>query len=506
MKRFAVFAFAILLVAGLAIQPVAAAQPADLHIEQPDYVESDVVVTQDSDGTPIYEVSGESLLIRVGSVDHANISAIDVRDGPGTISYDESLDLYRFETDGQAGSSELLIQADVDGERVEFEAVIQVEQAAYRTETAESYADLREEANLWQDVEREAQQVNPDEDPEDVVSTGLTLARFFDSPFSTLFADIQGTLVMLFFRPGGWVVLGVLLAMTFIGVASGSRYRNRTQKQLADFGDIQIEKDEAFLEKARRILQQTDYNQVFPDDAARTMRQLFGRNPWIGFKQYMLLRSPRSVKGNVLQMMGEIDYKGYYELDDDGTVTRAFVSREQPDDAVTDGGEVTELALSSLDYENERHREFIDSIPPSQLDDTVFTAEADDIDLDNVNMPISNRDVDDADLLEHLNPEFPADFEHEESMATHLAQFIEFVLEHPHTDELGRSKPGMDLLSFLAEMDSTLADEAQFPVGHFMRREVMWCAEHLEADDEIRETLDRVDGGGVGSEKPEEES
>ena len=508
-RRLFACALVALLALSLTVQPAAAAEPADLTIEQPDYVDSDVVVSSTDAGTPIYEVSGSELLIQVENLDRENTTAFEVRDGPGSISFDEELGLYRFETDGQAGTSEVLIQGRPGGELVEFEAVIQVEQAAFTTRTVEADQELQQNADRWQEVASEAEQVDPTREPEAVVSDGLTYARFFDSPFSTLVQDIQGALAILVFRPGGWVILGILLSIAFIGVASGARYRNRTQKQLADFGDIQAERDEAFLNKARRILQQTDYNQLFPDDVAERMRDLFGRNPWIGFKSYLLLRSPTSVKGNVLKMMSQLGYRGYYRTDDEGAVAEAWVAQTDPGDrgdgedtVRSDGGMVMPLTLSNLDYHTDTHRQFIDTIDHGQLDETVFELSPDDIDLDAVDLPISNREVDDAELIERLNPEFPSDFEHEEEMAEYLAQFIEFVLEHPHTDDMGRSKRGMDLISFLAEMDSTLADEAQFPVGHFMRRELLWVAENLETDAEIGETIDRLESGAVGADRP----
>lgn len=483
--------------AGLAIQPAVADDGlADLEIEQPNYVPTDVVVS-DEDGERIYEVGGDELLIRFTNADHANVTAVDVRDGPGTIEYDENIDLFRFDAEGQAGSSELLFQVEhADGSVSEHRAILQVRDVHWTHRTAEEDQELREAANNWSQVESEAAQIDPDEDPADVVSRGLTFARFIDSPFSTFLADIQAILIMMVFRPGGWAILGVLIGMALIGVASGARYRNRTQKQLADWGDIQHEKDEAYLQKARRILQQNDWNQLFPDEIARAMREYFGRNVWQGFKQYMLLRSPVSVKGTVLQMMAQLGYEGYRVETDDGEIEAIVTTDGEPD-----GENVTAIDLSALDYENEDHREFIEAVDPEDLDEKVYKASDEQIDLSSASFPISNREVDDADLLKEINPAFPEDYENEEEMARHLGQMMQFVIEHPHTDENGQSRRDMDLLSFMSEMDTVLADQAEFPAGHFQRRELLWLADHIAPEDELKETVENLSQDSIGGDE-----
>lgn len=499
LRTFTAYALVTVLVLGLALQPAIAAEPAELHIEQPAYIDSDVTIDQDGDQR-IYQAAGEELLIRLQNAEHANITGAAVTDGPGSLDYDERMDAYRFETD-QSGTSTLRFNVD-DGQGVQtYEAVLQVTDVHFVTRTVERDEEMREAAGKWDDVVRETERIDPDGDPEDIVSTGLTFARFIDSPFSTFIQDMQAALIILIMRPGGWAILGTLLAMTLIGVAGGARYRNRTQKQLAEWGDIQVEKDEAYLNKVRKILQQNDWNQLFPDDIARAMREHFGRNVWQGYKQYLLFRSPASVKATVMQMMAQLDYEGRVKRHDDGNIADAWLERvpgEPADDLETDGGDVERVTLSTLRYQDDEDRAFIDAIDPSELDEEVFEMPSDRIDLDQVDFPISNRDVDDSELLERINPDFPNEFKHEEELARCLGEMLEFVIDHPHTDERGLSDRKMDLLSFMSEMDTVLADEADFYAGHLYRRELFWIADNLSADDEIEETMARVSESGVG--------
>jgi len=475
-----------LLLAYAGIAPVmAAGEQANLSIVQPDYVDGSVT-TDTADDEIIYGVKGPRQLITFESAPNATVSDFGIAEGSGSLDYQASTDLYIFIPDGN-GSTTLFWVAN--GTR--YEAVIQTESVdwVHRSSTADQ--SLNEQAEKYQQIESEVEQMAPDSETDDVISSALTYWKFFDSPFSSLIQDMRGTLAIMFLRPGGLIITGFFLAIALLGVASGARYRNRTQKQLADIGDIEIEKSEAYLKKAKRILSNTDYNEFLPDDAARAMRETLGRNPWIGFKNYLLLRSPVHVKGVVLQMMGAVGYQGRYRRGYDGQITEAWVER---DDVSTDGDGVERMDLSALDYDNIDHRDYVQAVPSDQLDYSVFQ---EDIGPDDVSFPISNRQVDDAELLEELNPHFPDDFEDEEHLARALGSMVEFVCDHDHTDAWGLPHRELDLLSFLAEMDSVLADEADFPVGHVHRRMLVYIADNMEREDEVTETVERLEEDGV---------
>lgn len=499
-------ALLVALVAGVLVTPaVAQSGQADLAIEQPSYVSGDVEETTEG-GDVIYQASGEELLIRVQNADHANIEDVRVQNGPGSINYDASLGLYRFIPDG-AGSSTVVFAVDANGTAAALRAIIQVDNVAWAHRGAEADEQLQTAADKWRQVEREAGEVAPDDDPESVVSDALTYARFLESPLQGLTDSVRGAMAVLALTPGGWLISAIFLGISLLGVASGMKYRNRTQKQLSDYGDIQIEKDEAFLEKVRsRLLQQNDWNQFFPDDVARANRDLFGRNVWQGVKQFSLLWSPRSVKGTVLQLMGQDGYVGHVARDADDALLEAGIERsEDPDtyepptpDINVEGVTVETVDLRGLDFTNDA--DWIDAIDWDQLDDRVFDLERDQIDIDQVHLPVSNRNMDDAEFMETVNPNFPEDFADEEHFAAVCAQVLDFVIEHDYSDELGRPREEMDLLSYLAEMSTVLADDGGFPAAHYQRQVFFWCASNLEAEDEITETVNRISRDGAGGE------
>lgn len=489
-------------VGGAAAQAETGAEPADLHIVQPEYVDGNVE-TDMSGGDRIYRVTGPRHVITLRNVDHQNVTAYGVSDGNGEFNYDQQLDAYTFEPTGNGTTTLYWTAEEQDGNVTttqRYEASIQADRTDWVHRTGSEDAALREKASKFDEIASEVEHVAPGVSVDEAIGDALTYYRFFDSPFSTLFNDMRGVLLMMALRPGGWIIGGFFLGIALLGVASGARYRNRTQKQLRDIGDIEVEKTEAYLKKAQRILSNCDYNDFLPDDAARAMRDLLGRNPWIGFKNYLLLRSPTHVKGLVLQMMAQIGYEGRVTRTPDGAIKDAWVEHPRDEDGsgvtpAPDGGmDVEPVPLAELSPENDADREFINHVPGDELDFDVFQA---DIDPDSVEFPISNRDVDDAQLLDELNPHFPDDFEDEEHLAEALGHVIEYVVNHDHTDEWGRSERELDLLSFLSEMDSVLADEADFPLGHVQRRMLVYVAENMEKEAEMTETVNRLDREGV---------
>jgi hypothetical protein len=499
-------ALLVALVAGVIGAPAAAqSQQADLAIEQPSYVSDDVERTTEG-GDVIYRASGEELLIRVNNADHANITDVQIQNGPGSISYDATLGLYRLNTEGQTGSSTVVFSVAENGTATELRAIIQVDNVAWAHRGAEADQQLQEKADKWEQVESEAGEVDPEEDPEQVVSDALTYARFLDSPLQGLTESLRGALVILVFTPGGWIILAMFLGLSLYGVASSMRYRNRTQKQLADAGDIQVEKDKAYLNKVREsVLQQNDWNQLFPDDVARANRELFGRNVWQGVKQFALLWSPRSVRGTVLQMMGQAGWVGYAIRGADDELIEAGIAEaddpanfEPPTPEVDVEGVTAEtMDLCGLDFEADG--EWIDAIGWQRLDDSVFQLDRDQIDIDDVHLPISNREIDDAAFMDRVNPEFTEDFKDEEHFARVCGEVLDFALEHDHTDELGRPREEMDLISYNVEMASILTDDGGFPTSEFQRNTFFWIAENLQAEDEVSETVDRINRDAAGS-------
>lgn len=536
---------------------------AALDIHQPTWIDTDPTVDRRSNQT-IYEVRGDRFEIALENVDHDHVEQARVVDGGADVEHDTDRDLWIVEPDGEGTVAIQWVAAepviDDEGnetgevERTQYAASLRVSDTEWEHLQVDELESVEQDAANWSAVEREAEQIAPDRSTESVLSTGFGAAEFLISPFSSLTADIQGTLIMMTMRPGGLLVLGTFLSLIAITAAAGFRWRHRFQTQLGDHDRIQEELTDAWLQKARRVLQQCDWPDLFPDHVAQTMHDLWGPNVWQGFKNYQLLRSPTHTKGLWLQMMSQIGYSGVVHYDADGRVTKAraltpdqieeiyggidvdggvegssrsdgdddgddgdggsrpdvvdvgdggFRWSDVDDDAATDGGvleteEIGRVNFEHLRFDDPAHRAIIDAIPADDMDEAVFLPSIE-IDPALLSLPIDNHDIDDAELVRILNPEVPGDFESYEEMARVHGTMLEFVTTHPaYTDAEGRVREEMDLLSFLSEMDSVLADKAEFATADIQRKMNYWIAEHMDADGKMEETLTDAFEEGVG--------
>lgn len=515
MRRVATALLAALLVATLVAGAGGAAAAdadearANLTIEQPPYIDTDV--TSDPAGeTIVYEVRGPEHRLHLENAAFANVTDAGVLDGPGVIERDAEREAFVLDADGKDATARLYFDVEANNATTRYVADVRVSDAQWTHLPSDEYQDEQDELATWASIKREAESVAPGQDPVKTIEDGLDYVTFFGSPLSSLFADMQGTLVMLFFTPGGLIIGGGLLVVVVVMLARAYRYRNRMQKQLAQYEEIQREIDEAWLKKARTILQQCDLNELFPDHIARALRDYFGRNNWLAFKGYALLRSSESVKGTLLQAMGQKGYIGRLEYTEDGRLVDARVVEGEIDDE--DGGEKIPIAdggdgdddegdgyyekvdLTALAHDDDRDRRVIDMIPWDDVDEDVLD---EDVDPSEVHFPIDPTGVSDDDLVDALNPEFPGDFEDREQMAEVLGELIQFVTTHPYTDAEGHVRRDMDLLSFLMEMDSILHDDADFPVAYLYQKELLYIAENIDKGDQLRDRVDAAELDGV---------
>jgi len=515
---------------------------AELDIEQPSWVDDDLSVDR-TDNRTIYEVSGDEFEVIVENANHSDVDRVDVVDGSADIEYDDHRDVWHVEPDGEGTVSLQFIAdepvLDSDGnetsetEETRYAATLRVSDTDWTHLETADHDETRQDAQNWSAVESEANSIAPERSVDSVLSTGFAAAQFLDSPGAALSTDIQGVMLMLVLRPGGLVILSVFLLLIGVTAASGFRWRHRFESQLEEHDRAAQEMKEAWLNKSRKVLQQCEWSDLLPDHLAQTMYDMWGPNVWQGFKNYQLMRSPTHTKGLWLQMMGQIGYTGVVHYDADGNVTQARAltqneyedeyggfdvggSSDDPDDGSrpdvidvdggpteTDGGllETEELArfrFEDLRFDDPEHRDIIDAIPVDDMDESVFLPSID-IDPEPLSLPIDNHNIDDAELVALLEPRIPGDFQTYEQMARVHGQLLEYVVTHPHyTDSDGQVREEMDLLSFMSEMDSVLADKAEFSAADIQRRMNYWVAEHMDRNDEVDHTLREAFEHGVG--------
>lgn len=515
---------------------------ADLDIWQPPWIDDDVAVER-TDNRTIYEASGGEIEVALADVGHEHVEDVRVVDGSADIEYDEDRSVWVVDPGGE-GTIAVQWRAvepviDDEGnetgqtETTRYAASLRIDDTEWTHIRDDEFSATQQDAENWSAVEREAQSIAPDRSVNSVLSTGFAAAKFLDSPGAAIFADIQGTLIMMTMRPGGLLVLGTFLFLIGATAAAGFRWRHRAQNAFEDHDLAKGELKEAYLSKARKILQQYEWWEILPDKQAQWMFEKFGPNVWYGAKQYRILRSTLHTKGLVLQMMAQLGYVGVVHYDSAGNVTQARALTENeyedeyggidvdggsdddddggtpPDVIDVDGGPATDggvleveqferISLEELRFDDETDREIIDHIPADDLDESVFLPSVE-LDFSRVSLPIDNHDIEDSDLVRVTEPQIPEHFESYEQYARVLARMHETVVNHPYyTDDDGNVREEMDLLSFLAELDSVMADKAEFAVADVERKILMMVAEELDANDRAANTLRDAYETGVG--------
>lgn len=495
------------LVGGAAAQSGSDIREPDIVVDQPEYVDSSVS-TSSENGTTIYEVRGEAFDIYFESASQENITSWQITEGEGTLQYDSVRDRYRFEpaTNGTMTLAWQVAPEDENATATVYQATFRISDVNWAHQTESEFGGLQEDAESWRNVEQEIRSEFPDRSTEDVVSAALTKEVFFASPFASFFADIQAAVITLVLTPGGLFVLGVLL-FAFLGTSyTALRGWNALQKRTRDEERLEREKFEVQQDKTERILQRIDLGERFPDDTAHAIRDHLGENSWLASKRLMTLWAPRSVKGTILQLMGQRGYVGYARVDDSGAVVETWVQQADSDDIPALPGtiddteidfDLREVSLTGLDARDEWDASFIDAVPGSALDTSIFD-DHEQLDLTRVHLPINPDGIEEGALIDDLEPRFPEDFEDEQHMAECFAELFRVVESHPHyIDHDGTPREEMDLLSFMSEMSTIIGDEADFPPAQTYRRLFVAVADELTSGRKLSESIDDLERDGV---------
>jgi len=81
-------------------------QPADLAVDQPDYVSEDVT-RGTTNGTPVYTVHAGEVDLKPQNFGNGSVVGYGVDTSAGSLTYDEAFDVFRFDAEGNVGTFEL---------------------------------------------------------------------------------------------------------------------------------------------------------------------------------------------------------------------------------------------------------------------------------------------------------------------------------------------------------------------------------------------------------------
>lgn len=490
-KRLVTAVFVVLLLASAIGPAVAGATPpairtADLAIDQPSYVESDVQTTADN-GSRVYQVAGEELAIVPQNFAQEDVVDFGIEAEAGTLTYDEDFDEYVLVPEG-TGTYQVywVVNEEIETgsgnntttttRSVRYEAAIRVTGGTDLVHrSAGSVAGLREDAENWREFNstiHSSELAGPGADTETVVQEMIDWYKLRKSPLEALTGNLT-TIVFLIVT-----TLGGLLLLVIIGFyVQHSLWR--LYKRLNVFHTIEAEEGEAKeavaeLDYQARIqrLQDLDWNDIFGDDhVAWAFRDTFGESVLDGVVGYLSATSPRALMRDRLRAMGHDGYVAVVDEaatdgggDDATTIEAATIY--PPEAELPADGERADLATATV----ERLDDILDTL--ESWDEPVirrFDLAAADYDATELDVPFEQSDIDV--LAEELHAEM-RHFEDETAFAEYLLEFVTTVREHPFTDDEGRIDEVRYAMNHWLKLAQLLDDRFNFPAVHYHREAI----------------------------------
>lgn len=532
-KRLRVFGMLLLLVASpiVASGGLVAAQSgdgavtrdADLTIREPHYADGDVA-TENANGTQIYEVEGERILIQPAQFNASDVVEYGVAGDVGQLTYDADLGVYVFSPEGNQGSipvywttrepfaaNETVQQNGTNVTRtttvyrqVRHQATLRVTgQTNISAVSDGALAQQRAAASRWNELNATLTDIKQDglllweitgTDPsrEQMVQAAINALVTTRDPPRLLQGSLRKFIIFMVLSIGG---------LFYIGVREGyaAFVWRKVQKELGVYksnedaeGSVSERALQLDLQERFRSAENHDWSDGLIDAEANAMRAL-GETPRQGTEALGNHILPLTWLADRLRAMGSVGYAARIDdVDDDGAVAEATLldTRSPGTDGVplTDGGV---FDTSGGDDADETALESGDIIDLSDLDredpdrDLVFAL------LDDAEREICHEfdlaaaDFDDSALettpltysLPQLLDELELQYDHFESMEAAgkaMHEWLDAINQTPYVDPDGQIRPARQTLgTFQASME-WLNTDTQLPQAGLL-------AEYIEA-------------------------
>lgn len=538
LNRAAYLAVVVVLIAAVAIGASALAAGAsatettgaDLIIDQPSHVESDVD-RQNDGGTPVYVVEGHEFTLHLQNADLDNVVDYGVATGVGELSHDSRLDRWHLETNGETGSFEVYWVEEREREqrtenatttvvdRTRYEAVVRVDDLSTVVVMSPSEADrLEDDAEKWQDWNATVTDVRTSgiighssflspESNEQVMQSMVNSYLTLRSPTHLLDGGFTGVVLLVTTTLGGlfaFLLLKIPDAYALREIYGELFERKRLDEQEGELAQRQEQTD---LEERLTRFANVDWNDIPPytDREARGMREdAAAETPLEGLHRLMWTFHPARLKESRVRAMGK----------------SGFVARVERADGATDGGDIDvevvenagepgpiiEAELVSRDEaldpdESVEDREDIVEIdePSERLLDAIAVDDSELVDFpmdDPDRAPFDLEAFEDppADLsVSKLREEFDLDdltFDDDERVGELVLQFVEMVANHPLTDEEGHVDPVRLELESLFQFLQAADDRYQVPLAKFYRQHFDRAIQEYDRNAEFNDFLD----------------
>ena len=497
------------LFAGIGAAAAPQTTAAELAIDQPDYVGDEVGTTRAGNGT-VYIVRHGQVEIKPQNFDAEDVVGFGVTTSSGELQYNEQFDTFSFDSGGNTGTFELYWE--VEQTRVveannstttedvtrRYESTIRVDEDQSWTHLpSESLEETREQAANWEEWTGALQSIYGENvDVAQRTSWSVDVNEVRANPFSVLSGGYTAYLVALFIT-----ISGVLVLLTFgiLHIYSTIQdkiavHRNETLK--ADEADVDERLDELDNEERARKWAKLDFQDMdWPDSVARAYRRI-GDTPMKATLNLMSARTPNKTVDFRLQAMGVDGYVGVAE--------RADVAADGGDD-----GPETEGEIVTARVEKESDTELADGEELVELDDEIPVAFLNAIRGNSTavrdynlrgtsatpgDISVEHTPLELEDLMEALEVQ-RQDFDSVDEWGMYLEEMLEFVLEHPVTDEHGEFDEVQVVLNEWLDTDDVVGDIFEVPHAKYEAEAVGWAIDQRDPVQEAEKMVESVETG-----------
>ncbi|WP_373190021.1 hypothetical protein [Halolamina sp.] len=475
-------------------KPAQTEQQADLYVEQPRHVGSGVDRTVTESGVT-YTVNGQVLELEPRNFDPENVIRGSVREDAATLKFDKSIGRYILDTQGTAGTYQVMFRTRADGQITTYRATIKVQQASYAHVAPTKLDALEDHAEQYdwvvsQFVDAGLLQEDVGADRvEAVIEDAVTWYTFYDNPLSGLSGQFLSFAIMLLKWPAGWVILGTIFIVAFWRLGKTKKENRKLKRQFADIENINESKREAQERELKRILSMQTFQDLglTDTDAQAVKEHCDVDNP----RQFLdKFRDYFAPSRSVVLLLSAYEQLGHAVsvTRRDGRVVEAELVEQA---AVPDGGVAADSAGSSPGMgghirPSDADQEIIDALDWDELSPDVLWH--DDVDASTLDMPVNNdAESEGTDLVEEFGIPIGEDgtqyhiVERREEFVDILVQIIEGIAASEFTDEEGRVRPDADLLDFLYTFSA---------VGAEGYRESLWDLKEI-----LLRTRQKLDAG-----------
>jgi hypothetical protein len=484
---------------------------AELAVEQPGYVGSDVAVDRTGNATT-YRAEGERLLLKPTNFDTKDVVDFGVGQQGAELAYDERLDVYRFSPDAAATypvfwtveERREVVGANnttsVETVRVRYSARINVSRTTLDHIPPSRLEQTRSDAQNWTAFEsgvRSEEVAGPNVDMEQATQTAINLIRLQNNPLAALSGNFTQIAVLLIASLGGLLMLAVL-----IGWHAYSRYADvselRERRQLdSERADLEQQLEDLETKETLATLEGMDWNHLFPDDVARAFREAFGETVLDGWLRLQAALEPRRLVRDRLQAMS----------DDFVAVTDREVTMS---DGGADASPETDVSatlyphVESPEDAEDRTHDLTD--PPEWLVDAVDWADPELRQFDLTSADLDHEDLDTQlesptveEIVERHDIQLERDFDGDkEQFAQYLAEFFRSVADHDISDAKGQPRRIRVAANVFLRASRILRDRHQFPGAAYPAEHWELVATEFSTEDEVAQYVSDVQSGRIG--------